>query len=172
MPVYKRASVFKSTVSSTVSTVANTTVETAFTFSKPIPANSLVVGKAYKLTARGTYGTLTSGQGNLKLRLRMGATQIGATPTGGLSSSLSSRGWDFSWYVTVVSLGASGSVESQGFATLAISSNSAVTWDAPNTALVTVDTTSVLDLTLTAAFTVADPANTITLRQVVIEELG
>jgi hypothetical protein len=123
------------------------------------------------VTAYGVYGT-TSGTQAFTLKLKLGTTTIATTASNNLSASLTNRGWRAEALITCLSTGETGTVEVQGFVTFATSAFNAAPWDWENTAPITIDTTTAQTLQLAALWANNNAANTITLRQLLIEPLG
>ena len=152
-------------------TIANTTTETAFTSSYTIPANALVAGSVVRIKLWGTYGT-TVVSPNLTGKLKIGSQTL--LNTGALSAAinLSNAGWFADASILVQSIGAGGVVDAQGFAEFASAATTGLSVNIPNTATFTVDTTVTQALTVTIQWSAANAANTITLRQMVVEVLN
>jgi hypothetical protein len=151
-------------------TIANNNVETNFTSNYSIPANACQVGKVYRVTARGVYGS-TATPGNLTIRVKLGTTNIGATAAAAPTANLTNKGWETSFNITCITTGATGTVEGQGFTRLNTSTTAAETREMLNTATVTINTTTAQTLQLSTQWATANAANTITLRQLIVEEL-
>lgn len=154
-------------------TVSNTNSETDFNQNYTIPANDCTPGRVYRVTAQGTYGSASSG--NLRLKLKLGTTVVTSTNSGqpGASQAADSRGWRVEAQITCITAGSSGSVEAHGFATIATTNgSSAQSREMFNTSAITVNTTTSQTLQLSALWSVADSANTITMRQIIVEAIG
>ncbi len=151
------------------SAVANTAAETTFTPHATIAANDLRLNQVFRVRASGVYGT--TGTPNLTLKLKYGSTVLASTSAVATASGVTNRGWSVDCTVTVVSLGASGSVECQGWATLGTAAGTAVQQDMENTAAVTVDTTAAANLQVSAEWGTANASNTITCRQMTVRRL-
>lgn len=149
-------------------TVANTAAQTNFASKLSIPANTLRVGQVLTLEVYGTYGTDAVTAGTITLRIKFGSTVL--VTSGALTNvvSLSNRGWMARAVLTVISLGATGTIEAQGYAALATAISTAAIADLENTAVVTVDTTATQDLQVSVEFSVADADNTITQRALTV----
>jgi hypothetical protein len=157
-------------------TITNSTAEAALTGSGvgtlTLPANFLLPGKTLRVTARGIYSTAASGTGTLAHNLKLGATTVLAFGPTGLNTGLTNRVWVLEALLTCRTAGGSGTLAVQGDLRLNIS---AVAWGAEpgsNAAAVTVDTTATLAISLTAAFSVANAANSLTMTNFTVEVLN
>ena len=147
-------------------TVANTITATAFASSPVITANRLAVGDVVVLDVAGVYSTGAVGP-TLRLRLKVGATVVADTTAVTCPALMADAGWTMRVLLVVRAVGASGSLECQGFASLATAATAALSVHVPNAAPITIDTTAAQEVTVTAQWGTAAAANTITLRQVV-----
>ena len=152
-------------------TISSTNTETNFNQNYSIPANDCQPGRVYRITAQGVYGTQST-PGNLTLRVKLGSTTIGATPTAAPTGSLTNQGWRVELQFTCVTAGASGTIESQGNAMLYSNTTTAQTRMISNTSTVTVDTTTAQTLQLSAQWATSSATNTITMRQLVVDASG
>ena len=152
-------------------TVANTTTETAFASSGSIPANTLAAGSVVRIKLWGTYGT-TVVSPNLTGKLKIGSQAL--LNTGALSAAinLSNAGWFADASIVVQSIGGSGVIDAQGFAEFASAATTGLSVNVPNTSTFTVDTTTTQAITVTIQWSAANAANTITLRQMIVEVLN
>jgi hypothetical protein len=154
--------------------IANTTALTDFGTETrcTLPADSLAVGKIIRVTARGVYsaGGLTAPI--LNLYVRSGSTTLG--DSGAISTNINANNWGFTvqFNMTVISTGASGTVEGQGSTMVKVSTTQSNVTDMPNAALIPIDTTLGQTLTLSAKWGTASTSNTITLRQVTYEVMN
>jgi hypothetical protein len=154
-------------LSSAPGPVANTTTETVIaTFN--IPANDMVVGATYELTAWGVASTTLTP--TLTFRGRIGGvagTSNGSTPiTAG--SSVSNKVWRVTFRVVCITTGASGTFHgnletAEGVSNTAINP-STVTVRMDGNSVVAVDTTASKDMVITAAWGTANASNTLTCR--------
>lgn len=151
-------------------TLANSTTETTLVGtgegSLTIQKNSLAVGKTFKVVARGYYSN--TGTPTLTIKLKAGSTVLLTSGAITTTTSASNRAFVFNGLVTVYSLGASGTVRGQGEVS---ELGSAVTGIA-STSTVTVDSTANNTLNLTAQWGAASSSNTITITNLVVEELN
>lgn len=158
------------------SAIANTTTETAFSVTQPLAANELIVGKTIRVSARGVYGTNSTGTLTIRLKLKIGSVVIADTGAFTLIASQTNRGWDFNVEFTCVVAGAAGSVEAQGrtyFTSGTLPASATTGTDAENTATIgSIDTTAAQTLSITAQHGAASANNTITLRQFLVERLN
>lgn len=152
-------------------TVANTTNETTVVSSTAegtltIQKNSTSVGKTFRVKARGYYSN--TGTPTLTVKLKAGSTVLLTSGAITTTTAASNRAFEFEGEVTVYSLGSSGTVRGQGSVS---EFGSAVTGIA-STAAVTVDTTANQTLNITVQWGTASASNTITITNVVVEELN
>lgn len=144
---------------------------TNFASNVSLPAGAWAANRALRVTARGVYGTNATPP-NLTLALKAGTTVLATTGAQATTGSLTNRGWLVDVIVNCVTTGVSGTVEAQGFATLATAATTAVQWDMENTAAITVDTTIANTLQMEATWSAAAAGTTITMRQFIISILG
>lgn len=137
----------------------NSTAENLFPSKHTLGANSLRVGQVLEGEVFGSVGSDAVTPGTLTLKVKGGSVVLGSTGAVTLGAGLSGRGWWLRFRVTVISLGATGTVEVQGVGMIAGTPVELV-----NTAVITVDTTAAIDLQLSEQFSVADADNTITMR--------
>lgn len=160
---------YSSQFSATASTtIANTGTETSLIGtgegSLTLPANTLIVGRSINFSLRGVYSTIAA-PGTLQFRVRIG----GISGTVVLDStaqtppvSAGNRGFELSGIIQCRSIGATGTVFSQGEVRLSSSATDSVTWDMENTATSTIDTTTSQEFQISADWQTADVGNTIT----------
>ncbi len=160
---------FTNTAASTA--VANTIVETAFDLAYAFSANDLLDRQSYRMTARGNLSTAASGTVTMRLQLKLGTVLLCDFGVVTMAISIAGRAWNAEATFQVWTSGATGTVEAQGEARLPTANNntSASFAMAPSTATKTVDTTAAQTLTLTATHGAASAANTITMRQLIVE---
>ena len=158
------------TVSNTINT---TTTETNFNQNYSIPANDCQPGRVFRITAQGLWGD-TSAAPNLTLRLKFGTTVIGATPTTAVTGvSQTNQSWRLEYQITCITAGSSGTVEGQGMVSMFSAAGATVSGRAmANTGTVTVNTTTAQTLQISAQWGTSNAANTITMRQLIVEESG
>lgn len=154
-------------IASTASnTVTNTTSETNFTSNYIIPANSVKVGDAFRVTATGT--GQSTGVADVTLRLKLGSTV--------LSSALSTAGggtteWAITGTFTIRAIGASGFVYSTMFYDDAKNVNCYTWCSGIVSSGATVNLTSDQTLQVSAQYSDLDSDDSITLNQFIIEKL-
>lgn len=154
-------------------TINTTAAETNFATSKVFPADKLKhIGRVVRVRAWGTYGTLGSGTVTIQLKLKAGTTTLldfGAITT---AISIAARRWYVEADLTVVAVGASGSLECAGHAAIP-TANDDVTKSRPAVgSTTTVDTTAAQTLQISAQHGASSSSNTIVLRQLNIEILN
>lgn len=163
-------------------TVANTAIESTFADQCIFGANKLVSGDVIRVTARGVYGTKATSPGALRIRVYVkGSAAILLLDTGTFAptANLTNRGWVCEALLTVQTLGSGGAasapVEAQGECRFFNGTGTAMLFDMSaggaggNTAPITVDLTNHETVYLSAQWQTADPANTITMREFVVE---
>lgn len=150
--------------------IANTITETTFATTTTLAANALTRGKVLRLTLRGVVSTAAAGA-SLTLRVKLGAPTYLATGAVALPASLSNRGWELTGDLIIKSDGAAAFVEPQGFARIATAATDALIVDCENAAAVSADLTVDRVLAATAQWSVADAANSVTLKQMIVEVL-
>jgi hypothetical protein len=147
-----------------VTTVANTITETVLS-SYSIPANSLAANRVIRVTASGVYSTANATD-TVTIRGRIAAsTWHNVVNT---AATVTNAQWSASWIIIVATTGAGGTAESQ---LPWVFINSVVKHD-PATAAKSIDTTLARTLDITAQWSAAAAANTISIRQFVVEVLN
>ena len=165
--------VFANTTVPAGNTVANTITDTNFASNYSIPANDCQPGRVYRVTAQGTWGDTTTAP-TLNIKVKFGSTQIGATGAVSVSQvSQTARTWRLEYAFTCLTAGASGTVEGQGvFTRFHTNEQTSVLWGMTSTAATTVNTTTAQTLQVSATWGTASAANTITMRQLIVEASG
>lgn len=150
----------------TAETVLNST-----TFN--VPANALVAGAVLRLTARGVYGT--TGAPTAQVRIRWGGilgVLLADSTLFAMPTTVTNRGWEVSFLIRVVSIGAAGTFECQGWWKRALTLSTSEEADLEATAALTVDTTAAKDLVLTWTWGTSNISNTVTVRQYLLERVA
>lgn len=148
-------------------TVNNSTAETAFASSFTFPANTLKVGNSIHLKLWGVYGT-TAVAPTIRGKIKLGSTIMLDTTAITCVINLTNQGWSAEADFIVTAIGASGTIEAQGYAEFATALTTSLSVNVPNTAAITIDTTASQALTVTVQWGTADTANTITLREMLV----
>lgn len=148
-------------------TVANTSTATAFDSSYSVGANTLAVGDVIIVELAGTYSTTLIAP-TINGRLKFGSTILMETGALTTLASISNNAWRAKAILTVTSLGGSGSVECALDAFFSTSATAAMTVLVSGGS-VNIDTTTTSAIVATAQWSVADPSNSITLRQMIVE---
>lgn len=156
---------------STPSTIANTAAETLFTGAASFNQNTLAVGQVLRVLASGVYSTDALLSGTLTFNVKIGSVYVASTAAITMTASLTNQGWMLDAFLIVASLGAGGTIEAQGRVFLETASGTMLAGAMPNTAVVTVDTTVLETLGVSVQWANAAAANSITLRQLVVESL-
>lgn len=154
-------------------TVASTASETNLATNYQVPANGLTVGKVLRVRAWGTYGTHNSGTVTLQMRVKAGTVTLldfGAITT---ATSISNRIWWVDVDLTVISVGATGTIECKGQGRVP-TANTDVGASFPavgGTSPVTLDTTAAQTLQISVQHGASQANNTITMREFTVEVL-
>lgn len=166
----KNAAGLHYTTPDTPAAIANTIAETTFATTTTLTANALTRGKVLRVTLRGVVSTAAAGA-SLTLRIKLGPPTYLTTGAVALPASLSNRGWELTGDLLIKSDGATAFVEPQGFARIATTTTDALIIDCENAAAVSADLTLDRVLAATAQWSVADAANSVTLKQMIVEVL-
>lgn len=151
--------------------VANTAAETNFASNWNMPADYCTQGRTIRWTAQGTYST--TGTPSLTLRLKGGTTTLAATPAVTTGSGVTDREWRIEGQtICNAAPAAAAATETQGFADIFAAATAATSAEMVNTATTNLATNGALTLQISAQWGAADPANTITLRQFIVEAIG
>lgn len=151
-------------------TIANTNAETAFASAYTAAGGSLAVGNVVRIKLWGTYGTALIAP-TMTGKVKLGSTTVLNTGAITAVAGLSNAGWMAEGYFVVTAIGASGSVECQGYASFATAATAALSVHVDNASPFSVDTTSGLALAATVQWSTASASNTITLRIMTVEIL-
>ena len=150
-------------------TVANTTTETTLLTtgegSATLAADALVIGSIVKVTLTGYLGTKASGQGNLNIRAKLGGTEIVSRDVF-MSASMSDNRFEAGIKFVCRTTGGSGTAVASGRWEYDGFANGI---DMVKTTSTTIDTTGTLAIDVTAEWSVADAANTITIQIATID---
>jgi hypothetical protein len=151
-------------------TIASTAAETAFSSSYTIPANDLAVGDVLRLKLWGTYST------DIIAPTITGKVKFGSVVmlnTGALTTiaGVTNAGWTAEASFIVQSIGGAGAIDAQGSAFFATAATTTLSVIVDNTATVAVDTTTTEAITVTITWSASSAANTITLRQMILEKM-
>lgn len=153
------------------SAVANTAAETNFDLTYSLPANYCVQGRVIRWTAQGVYST--TGAPTLTLRMKAGATALATSPTFTAGTGVTDQTWRIEGQtICNAAPGAAAATETQGLAELFTTTTAATPGELKNTATTNLATNGALTLQISAQWGTADPANTITMRQFIIEGIG
>jgi len=144
--------------------ISNTLAETAFNKTFTIPGNTLRPGDIIRIRASGVYSTGVVAP-NLTLRARIGAQGTNATTIAALAGQAGDN-WRIEADTFVRTIGAAGNLEGAGgFVSILTASG---TGSPSNTVS---DTTNNLVVDVTATWSVADAADTITMQTLLVELL-
>ncbi len=146
----------------TSTTVANTVNETTL-WTGPVPANILGIGKMYKIEGMGQFSTHDAAD-TITIRVKIGTTTI--ITFASTAGTVSNKAWHVDAWITLRTLGATGTVSAHGHVTLNATSVHA------NTPSTIIDTTAAENLTITAQWDSADAGNTIQIDQAVMKVLN
>lgn len=163
------AAIGRKVTKATVNTVVNSTSEALLLDSGTytIAANTPTVNQVHKMVIFGTFGNVVTATPTITFRLRLGGlagTQLGASIVVTTNAAAqTNQAWRAEVELVYVTLGATGTVNASfkldinlGNATV-VSTSHLTTTSSP----VTIDTTADKDLTLTAQWSAANAANTI-----------
>ena len=160
--------------------VASTAAETAFASVVPIPGNTDVLSRAgrfYRLRADGYMGSLVTTPGTLTLKIKWGSTILASTGAVQLpASAMTNKHWEFVAGILVATTGTSGKIACQGGG-LIDANGAPISFGFVNTGTgatgqITVNTQTAANISVTAQFSISDAANTITLAQLLVEQLA
>lgn len=145
------------------------TSETAFTSSYTIPAATLAAGDVIRVKMFGVYsGTVLP---TIRGKMKFGSTvMLDTTAISGLVTG-SNIGWWAEGLYVVQTAGASGAIESQGYAEFGTAATTGLSVNTPNSAAITVDTTASQTITATIQWGAGGTGQTITLREMTVEVL-
>lgn len=150
-------------------TVANTSVETFFTSSYVVPANSLAIGTVLRVRFFGIYSTGVVAP-SLTLRVYFGTTVLITSGTLTTVANITNDGWSAEGLFTVQGIGSLGTIEAQGLSEFSTASTVALFVNMDNAVPITVDTT--INETLRASIQwggTVNASDTITLREMTVE---
>lgn len=149
-------------------TVANSITETTLTSQATLPPEMWFIGRNFQVNLFGTIGTAAL-LPTITVKAKLGSTVIGSTGTANSLASFSSAQWSCVLFITVISIGSSGTIEVQG--NVKLQSNLLGQVEAPivNTSVITIDMTTNQTLSFTIQWGAASASNTITLRQFILK---
>lgn len=156
----------------TADTISGTGTPSSFASeNKQVSAGDLAAGRVLRYVFRGVIGSTSGPATNLQIDLVAGVSPTTIVSTGSqlFTPNLTNREWEARIDVTCKSAGVGGGVEAQGWFIYATSAKTLVTWEMLNTAGVSYDTTINQTWKALVTWGTADPSNTITLRQRLIE---
>lgn len=160
--------------STATATVANSTAATSIIGSgvgnSTLPASFFVPGKTVRVTVKGIISI--TGTPNLTILLKLGSTTICSTGVVAMGGTVSNNAFEMVVDITNRSVGVTGTVMGNGVFTYQKSTLIPASHGLVNTAATTIDTTSAQALTVTAEWSAADPANTISGQICTIEVLN
>ena len=136
-------------------------IDSEYTF----PAGSLVTNDVARLILRGVFGTAASAP-TLRVEVFLGTTLIADTGAQTISGGITGQSWEAHVQIIVNNAGVSGVLEVQGSAQIDGYKGM------PNTATLSLNTTIDQRLRVRFTWSAADPANTITTRQFVVEHMA
>lgn len=158
-----------------IQTVANTTsagdLHGTGEGSLTLAADSWGLGDARRITAGGTYGTKATTAGSLTIRLSWGSLVQTFTVTT-MPDAQSTKQWSLSATLTRHSIGPTGTVSGPGTFRYDVEGEPDSYTATDNIANETLASDSAQAVTLTAQWSAADSANTITCNQLLIEPIG
>ncbi len=154
---------FVQTASVTVSgTNAETTLIGSGVGSTTIPASYLQASDTIKIIVMGHLSSAAITPGTLRIRFKLGATTIADTGAQTMASGVSNSGLIGTSFTTCRTIGANGSLFTQGRFTVPSGLLTDATWPMVNTAAATVDTTSSKAVDVTSQFSSNSGSNSLT----------
>lgn len=137
--------------------------ETTFTIpSYSVPANSLVAGSIITIRLAGVYSKQVI-PSTITAKIKLGGTTYLTTGAITAIGSLTNRGWTALATLTIISVGATGTVQADGFVEFSTAATTALMVNVANTATQVIDTTSAQAITVTITWSTT--GNSISLRQ-------
>lgn len=140
-----------------------------------LPANFMYPGQSFRLTAFGVFSTTVTP--TLRLGFYYGGVAgVSLADTGAVTtaSGVTNVPWRLELTSTVRTVGATGTIISQGFCDFGTAVATATHLPLPNTALatVTIDTTAAKALTVGATWGTSSASNTLTCHQFLVEAMN
>lgn len=154
--------VYSNTANSTA--ISNTTTQSAFDVGYTVAANTYTVGTTYRFKVFGTY-TTSGTPGTYNFLIYSGSTLILDIPIVTPNKNITKNGWYIDGLITCRSIGATGTLMTSAF--LSMADGAIATTDAvgSNDTAVTIDTTSDQALKVELKMSVAAASNSATLTQ-------
>lgn len=159
--VISNGTLYSSTAAS--ANVTNTVTETAFDKSYTIPANALRVGDVIRVRAEVVCSS-TNSTDTLTLKFKIGSTVVIATAAVDVANSDVGI---IDAYITIRTIGASGTFTAQGEWTIGAADTT--TMKADYLGSTSIDTTATQALTITATWSVANAGNVVALQNLTVE---
>ncbi len=160
----------------------NTTTGSDFATKYSIAANSCTPGRVFKITAQGTFGTKNAAGQLLTIKMSLiepiGVTRIDLATSGAvtLTANLINSPIRLEGQITCITNSASGEVEANGVLRVFSNTNTLIASGEilmANTAKVTgIDFTKAQEIKIRSEWGASDVNNTVTFRQILIEDLG
>jgi hypothetical protein len=157
------------------STISSTNVETAFSDGFFLfPGNSLAAGKCFRISVGGVY-TSAATPGTIRFNWRYGplntSPNISSTNNMTMTASQTGTVWGATFYMTVRSIGVTGSALGSGMIVLGNSTgNDGVSFGAATSAASVIDTTAMTPMTLFCTFSLTTAS--ITMNSFIFEALN
>lgn len=158
-------------------TVNNTTAETSIIGTGigtiTLPANFFVPGKTIRISGGGAYSTTTVA-GNLAIKVKYGTTTLATGTISNLIGSATNLAFQFSNTITCRTVGATGTIITDGSGSYDSAGTLARSFIPLNNAgaAVTIDTTAITILDVTATFATLSASNTLKITNLRIEVLN
>lgn len=150
-------------------TVSNSSLETEFSTTHTVNANTVTARAVLRIRLFGTYSTDASVAPTIRIQVKMGGNTILDTTAVTTVVGIDDRGWSVEGQCIFFSAGESANADAQGLAQFATALTTGLSVNMVNTDEIGVDTTQDTDFTVSAQWNNADTDNTITLRQFVLE---
>lgn len=165
VPFTQGASVTVATTASETTLVSTTGIGTP-----GLTASGFTVGKTYRVSGAGVFSN--TGTPTLDIKVKFGSTAVLDTGAITTVTTASNRVFTFSGLLTIQSLGSTGTVLGQGIFNETATTGAGKAYPMGNSAAVTVDTTANQLVSVTATWGTSSSSNTITLTNLVLEELN
>jgi len=163
-----QSTLFTQTATGTAAnTVSETTITSTGVGTLTLPTDFLLAGKTIKITGHGIHSA--SGSPSITIKVKLGSTVVlttGSVATGNTTN----EEWEIAALITCRTAGSSGTVFAQGC--YIENASTPRSFGMANTSATTINTTTSQALTITAQWTAANVANTISLTNLVVEVLN
>jgi hypothetical protein len=173
MPYIKKANPIRFAQTATVtvaSTAAETTLVGAGEGSLTLNAGSTLIGKTFKIKGAGIFSN--TGTPTLDIKVKLGAVTLLDTGAITTVTTASGRLFLFEGIVTVRTVGASGTAFAQGLFVETLATGVSLNYPMVNASTSAIDTTAELAFNVTAQWGASSASNTISLTNLILEEVN